>query len=360
MRIKIKEKKTSVLALSGFQKASWCFAGDREAFISEESWDLSTPAGREGFKSSVSETENLFGRPAFIAHDFHPDFYSTKLTHELAEEWEIPSISIRHHHAHITAVAGEHQFSEPLLGLALDGFGLGENNELWGGELLKVTDKGYQRLGRLKPQLQPGGDLSVRNPELLAAAFLYRHQNKDKDRNETLIHFPNLPAVFWEGLAKRINCPQTSSCGRLFDLACELLKIKEKTQIETLLHFENLASNPRSLNPCFKIEESEGIKNLDLDLLLLSLQSYNTSEASDIFHGTLAAGLAEMSKAAADETGLHTIALSGGCIFNKVLRRELTSRLQEKGFTVLTPKLLSPGDESISFGMAVAATTPPL
>lgn len=353
MRITLKEKSRPILALSGFQKASFCFFKEKEAFIADKSWDLSIPEAISEFKTFLQNTLSAMGTPEIIAHDFHPDFYTTQTAKELASSLNIPAIAVRHHHAHIATVAGEHHFSEPLLGFALDGFGLGEHNEAWGGELLFVKNGSYQRLGRLNPLCLPGGDISVIRPELLAAAFYHEH----KDKNETLIHFPNLPAIFWEGLSKKINCQSTSSCGRYFDLACELLQIKEKTQIETLLHFERLAANPRSLNLGFKIIESEGIKNLHLEDMLLLLQSYKTSEAADIFHGTLAEGLAALATECAKETGIRTIALSGGCIFNRVLKSELQNRLTEKGFKVLLPKNLSAGDESISFGMAIAVSS---
>ncbi len=104
--------------------------------------------------------------PALVAHDLHPDLPSTRFAQELG----VPAVAIQHHHAHIAATMAEHGLEGAVLGLALDGLGLGDDGTIWGGELLVCDAAGYRRVGHLRRVPQPGGDVATREPVRMAIA----------------------------------------------------------------------------------------------------------------------------------------------------------------------------------------------
>nr|MDQ3061209.1 carbamoyltransferase HypF [Pseudomonadota bacterium] len=160
-----------VLAVGAWLKNAACLLdADGAAHWSAQHGDLRDAQACCALEASAQELIRRHGPPAAIAHDLHPDFFSTELALRLAQEWRIPAIAVQHHHAHIGAVMAEHGVSEPVIGLALDGVGLGSDGTAWGGELLRVAPGGWQRLGHLWPLNLPGGDAAARQPWRMLAS----------------------------------------------------------------------------------------------------------------------------------------------------------------------------------------------
>ena len=290
------------------------------------------------------------GRPVSIAHDLHPDFPSTYIAARLAAEFGAVPVPVQHHHAHVAAVAAEHGVTTPLLGLALDGFGLGRDNAAWGGELLHMDGATCRRLGHLQPLLQPGGDVAAREPWRMAAAALHALGRTDAipARWPHYAAARYLPALMRQG----INCPPTSSAGRLFDAACGLLDICPISAMEAQapIALERLVTRPQVLPAGWRLQD--GV--LDLRPLLAVLADLQDAQrGANLFHGTLAAALADWVIVAAPCPG--PVAFSGGCFYNRVLSADLRGRLEASGFTVLQPHGFGPGDAAISLGQAYAA-----
>jgi len=342
-------KLPSVLGAGAFLKNALCLIQGKEAWISRDNGSLDRVEAIEGYERTVAELFAGAGeKPIVVAHDLHPDFHSTRFA--LASS--LKPIAIQHHHAHIAAVMAEHGIDQPVLGLALDGFGLGLNNESWGGEMLRVDAKGFQRLGHLLPLPQPGGDVAARQVWRMGAAALWVLGRGDEiaRRYDAFPHAKVLGTM----LERNLNCPPTSSAGRLFDAACGLLGIKP------LATFEGEA--PMALEAMVKETKvdpkgwtfSESLV-LDFRPLFAELASLSAEEGSGLFHGTLIAALADWAEKTAEKTGIRTVALGGGCFFNKVLREGLSARMMSARLIPLLPQKLSPGDAALGLGQAYAA-----
>jgi hydrogenase maturation protein HypF len=341
-----------VLAVGAFLKNTLCLANDRTALVSRDVGNLETVGAVRDFESYAERLLTIVGNlPVAVAHDLHPDFHSTRWAEAFSARMGVEAVPVQHHHAHVAAVMAEHGTEEPMLGLALDGFGLGPDNEAWGGELLCVDAAGYRRLGHLALLAQPGGDKAAREPWRMGAAALFALGRGD----EITTRYADMRGaeVIARMLRQNVNCPPTSSCGRLFDAACGLLGIKPFAAFEgeAPMELERLATDPEIDPAGWRLRN--GV--LDLSPLLESLTGMSPEQGANLFHGTLAAAMAEWVSKAAQATGIRRVALCGGCFLNSVLTSLLIAALQRGGLTVLQPIRLKPGDSAVSLGQAWAA-----
>lgn len=349
-QLKIAHAGSDVLALGGYLKNRVALAKGDRILLSQGQGDLDNPEAVRAFAQSAANlVEAYCAKPRIIAHDLHPDFPSTRHAQSLASLWGVKSLPVQHHHAHVAAVAAEHGVTGSLLGLALDGFGLGLDGGAWGGELLLDEGAGFRRLGRLAPLRQPGGDKAAREPWRMAAAALFALGRGA----EIPARFAGLAAakLLPQMLEKERLSPPTSSAGRLFDAACGLLGIYPVADFEgqAPAALEALAREPRILPGGWKI--TDGL--LDMKPLLAALVDETDSVAgANLFHGTLIAGLADWAIKAAHATGQAQVALSGGCFFNQVLTQGLTAALTAQGLGVLFPHFAGPGDAGLAVGQA--------
>lgn len=335
-----------VLALGAFLKNTICVTKGDCAYLSPVHGDLGTPEAIAAFEASVERMVAELGvMPVRVAHDLHPDFHSTRF----AQSLDLPQLPVQHHHAHAAAIAAEHLHDGPVIGVSLDGFGLGPNNESWGGELLYCQGAGYRRLGHLALLAQPGGDVAAREPWRMAAAALHK-LGKGAD---IAARWPAIPAAARLGMVldKGLNAPPTSSAGRLFDAACGLLNIHPIAEFEgqAPMALEALVTRPEAMEGGWTLEN--GV--LDFAPLLARLATCGDAAiGANLFHGTLIAAFAQWCAWAAEETGCRTVTLGGGCFFNKVLVAGLVPALAAAGLRPLTALKASPGDPGLSLGQA--------
>jgi len=333
-----------VLAVGAFLKNTLCRIEGATATLSPAIGNLDTPEDIAAFDAAAAAMLAAMVTPRLIAHDLHPDFYSTRW----AQTQGLPSLAVQHHHAHIAAVAAEHGHEGPIIGLALDGFGLGPGNQSWGGELLWVDGPEFRRLGHLALLAQPGGDVAAREPWRMAAAVLHRLGRGAEIAQRFSAQRP--AALLATVLEKKLNAPPTSSAGRLFDAACGLLNVLPVAAFEgqAPMALEAMVARPRVLDGGWTI--TDGV--LDTLPLLEALIGMEPTEGAELFHGTLAAALGQWAAEAAHTAGVTRIALGGGCFFNKVLRQELVADLTRRGLRPLLPIQASPGDPGLSLGQA--------
>ncbi len=344
----------TVLAVGAFLKNTLCLTRGAHALISPDVGNLETADAVRAFEDLARRLLVRAGDgPAVVAHDLHPDFHSTRFAVALADRLGIEAVAVQHHHAHVAAVMAEHGIEAPVLGLALDGFGLGAGDQAWGGELLEVGATGYRRLGHLFALPQPGGDRAAREPWRMAAAALHALGRGDEIAARFATVAGDGASVIARMLARGVNAPPTTSCGRLFDAACGLLGVRPIAAFEgeAPMALERLAVDPRVDAAGWRIVD--GV--LDLRPLLGRLCDLGAEEGAGLFHGTLIAAMTAWVTEAAEQSGLRRVALGGGCFFNRVLTEGLVAGLARHGIRCLTARRLSPGDQAIGLGQAWAA-----
>ncbi len=346
-----------VLATGAWFKSTLCITSGNHALISKSAGDLDTQEACLSHEKMARELlDRMDKRPVAIAHDLHPDFYSTRYAEQLAAELKVPLIPVQHHHAHIAALCAEHDVDEPVLGLALDGVGLGTDRTAWGGELLLVQDAAFQRLGNLRSLALPGGDRAAQEPWRMAASVLHELGRND----EITLRYVDEPGAETVAtmLRRNLNCPRTSSMGRVFDAAAGLLGLCHKMEFEAqaAIALEQIATRyvtehgmPPAAN--WKISADGQLDLLPLFALLSAPQE--TGRGAALFHATLIAALTDWVMQAVQRSGIKILACGGGCFFNRLLSAGLRERLEPAGIRLLTSS--QPGDTAISLGQAWVA-----
>ena len=348
-----------VLAVGAWLKNRACLLDGHDAHWSALHGDLATPQACLALEASLHELLALAGqRLDAVAHDLHPDFHSTRLAVALAAELGVPALPVQHHHAHIGVAQAEQERSDRVIGLALDGVGLGTDGTAWGGELLLIAGAEWRRLAHLSPLALPGGDIAAREPWRMAAAALHAMGRDD----EIVPRFAPvvgqaLAAGVHAMLARGLNCPRTTSAGRWFDAVAALLglSVRQAAEAEAAIALEQAAA--RGLTRCGAPPATADA----LDLRPLAAACLELGDAGDadvaaaLFHLGLADALARAAQAAARQAGTRTVMLGGGCFFNRLLTQQLDAQLGAAGLQVLGVQGPGPGDAGLALGQAWVA-----
>lgn len=395
-----------VLAFGAYLKNRLCTWDGRQAHWSPVHGDLGEAQACEALRASAEQAPHVHGPVQAVAHDWHSDFYSTACALEWAHRMQVPAIAVQHHHAHIAAVAASHALQGPVLGWALDGFGLGPDEQAWGGELLWVDGARWQRLAHLAPLRLPGGDRAAREPWRLALAVLH-------DGADALLHTQvsahaeqlrrqareaGIPDTQQQAvqhlLTKNLNCPSTSSAGRWFDAVAALLGVclrqndeAQAPQALQALAEQALTDDPRLLQRDWHDwlidhpDDAKGRGDTDdpapapprqlpmaalLRQVLACAERESVARAAAVFHLGLADGLVnvllQLRQAAAQQQQQQQqqplparVCLSGGCLFNRVLRERLLAQLHAHDLPAFTMPPDGHGDAHLALGQAWVA-----
>lgn len=353
--IKLPKAGRPVLACGGWFKNTICLTRGDEAFVSQHIGDLDNASTCRSLEETVQHLMNVLEiEPEIVVHDLHPDFFSSRFATDFARQRGIPVFAVQHHHAHIAAVMAERGLGREALGLALDGVGLGTDGTAWGGELLRVDGKSFERLGHLAELALPGGDSAAREPWRMAASVL--HALGRGEEIERRFALPAAGAV-WQMLERNFNSPPTSSCGRWFDAAAGLLGVREASAFEgqAAMLLEGLA---QAYGPVAPMNGGYtlvgGVLNL-LPLLATLSETRDASHGAALFHATLAEALVEWVAAKRAETGLNDVVFGGGCFLNRLLSADLAARLEALGAKVYQACQIPPNDGGLALGQAWVA-----
>jgi len=345
-----------LLCMGADMKNTFCLVRSGQAVMSQHFGDLGDEGVEAQWRQALDLMQSIYHfSPRQIVCDAHPGYRSS----QWAEASGLPITRVLHHHAHAAACMAEHGW--PLAGgdaiaLTLDGIGMGADGALWGGECLRVNYRECEWLGGLPAVALPGGDLAARQPwrNLLAhcLAFVPDWQSYAETQPVQAQSWPPLARA----IARGINAPQASSCGRLFDaVACALGCAPETLSYEgeAACRLEALAVRCPGVAHPLTLPLHEG--RLDLARFWPQLLDWQAEPQARAwaFHDALAHGLAELMRHHADAHGIRTLCFSGGAIHNRLLRARLNVYLHD--FTLLFPRRLPAGDGAIAFGQAAIA-----
>jgi hydrogenase maturation protein HypF len=365
----------AVLAMGGELKNTFGVAKGGQALLSQHQGDLEDSRTFDDYRRSLDLYAGIFDhQPQVVAVDMHPDYLSTKVGQDLAAAASIAVSSVQHHHAHIASCMAENAVAlkaPPVLGVALDGLGMGERGELWGGEFLLADYRGFRRVARLKPVALLGGAQAMRQPWRNA----YAHIDEAMGSAAFRVRYPQLGlARFFERrspeqldamLATGVGSPRASSCGRLFDAVAAAINIcRERMSYEgeAAIELEALASfhgrhRDESGYPFEFSEDDAGLGVLDPGpMWRVLLDDLSRGVARRViaarFHRGLAQAIVTTVERHARKCGTKTIALTGGVFQNRILLEDVSAALRMCDYTVLTHHKVPAGDGGLAMGQA--------
>ena len=351
-----------ILAAGSELKNTFCITNRDYAFLSHHIGDMENYETLRSFEQGVEHFERLFRvNPEAIAYDLHPNYLATRYALERAERENISATGVQHHHAHIAACMAEHGLdgTNPIIGVAFDGTGYGEDGAIWGGEILIADYKSYQRRFHLEYFPLPGGDAAIKRPARTALALLWSLGLEwEENLNPVLELPPHERSALRAQLEKKINTPMTSSTGRLFDAAAALAGVRQTVNYEgqAAIEFEALADPAEEGNYSFGLDQDRVRVRTAVEALIDDSRSgVPVSKISARFHSGLAEMVRKVCLQIKRETGIQEVALSGGVWQNITLLRRTLLLLEGDGFSVYIHQEVPANDGGLSLGQAVIA-----
>ncbi len=365
------ENAHGVLAMGGELKNTFCLLQHGQAIMSQHMGDLEHAAVHEDYQKNLALYQQLYDfTPAHIAVDKHPDYFSTQWGTYIAEEQGLKLTQVQHHHAHIVACMAEQglPLGSEVLGIALDGLGMGEEGALWGGEFLHVSYASSKRLGSIQEAPMLGGSQAMKEPWRNAFAQLHalgwdnvakKYEALPLIQKLTKKPVRNLKMMCNKGL----NSPQASSMGRLFDAVAAALDIcfeRASFEGQAAMQLEVLAaqvySNQTKPYPVDRIEK-EGLVRLSWlpmwKAILVDLKAgVASAEVAARFHQSVIQAVSKLAVSLLQKQHLNTVVLSGGVFQNQILLEGVQRLLHEAGFKVLIPQDYPLNDGGLSLGQA--------
>jgi hydrogenase maturation protein HypF len=349
----------SVLGTGAELKNTVCLTRGSEAFVSQHIGDLENLETLRSFEHSIAHLERILEiEPQLIVHDLHPDYLNTQWA---LRRGDLPCMAVQHHHAHIAAVMAERRLDGAVVGLALDGTGFGTDGTIWGGEILRVDDLGFERIGHLRQVPLPGGAKAIKEPWRTALGYLWCMDPENVGRRyaDVLATWPEGDIkIILQMLARRLNCPLTSSCGRLFDAAAALCGIRRSVSYEGQAAIElEQAIEPDDGHYDGRVENGADSILIDQLPIIEALiedkrRGVAVGKIAARFHNGVIRILSRAAVIAAEKTGLNRIALSGGVFQNAYLSERLERDLLGQGLEVFGHIELPANDACISLGQA--------
>jgi hydrogenase maturation protein HypF len=375
-----------VFAAGGHLKAAFALTKGNYVYLSPYLGDMAYLSSEGLYKRRFEQMKEFFGiEPSTFVCDLHPRYFPTLFTENLIGKSGLESgkrpIYVQHHHAHIASVMAEHGLYGPVIGVAFDGVGYGEDGAVWGGEILICERDRYERFSHLKYVDLPGGDEAMREGWKAAVAHTVAFGSEAETKGDgsflscsldsagrtftidisEAIRFSKKYGVLEEAcgvdivekmVKQKTGTVKCSSMGRLFDAVSSLLGIKNINHYEgeCAIMLENFAcAATRGENG----GHSAGGSPLDRDVRKKEAERIARGFHLDVAETILAECLA--ASASTGKKNVREVALSGGVFQNRLLLRETVKRLQDNGFVVYLNESVPTNDGGIALGQAYLA-----
>jgi hydrogenase maturation protein HypF len=347
-----------LLACGAELKNTFCVAQDAVAFVPHHIGDLENAETLTAFLTGIEHYERLFAiEPDVVVHDLHPEYLSTKYA---LERDGVAHLGVQHHHAHVAACLAEHGSADPVIGVAFDGLGFGDDGTFWGGEILVADLVGSRRVGHFAPVAMPGGTAAIREPWRMAAAYLAAA--RDTEGLEALRgrHGRRLDDVL-ALVARDVRSPAASSVGRLFDAVAAIAGLRDVVTYEGQAAIELEQAVDDDERGTYAVPIVSGAPFVIDGVALVAAAAADlragvpTPVVAARLHHALADVVVDAAVRVRSATHLQRVALSGGVFQNVHLLERAGAALSARDFDVLTHERVPANDGGISFGQAAVA-----
>lgn len=350
------------LAAGAMLKSTFSILHRENTYISQYLGDLEHFDTQENYRHCFQHLVQLLeAQPKQIIADKHPTYPSTQLAQAWSDERQIPIRYIPHHQAHFGALLGEHNLlhsKEPILGVVWDGTGLGEDEQIWGGEFFRYEDYSFERCGQFSYFHSLAGDKMAREPRIAALAI---GQSSAIVRDALRPRFNDQEWRIYERMLNRNQGLQSSSVGRLFDAVAALVTgiDHQSFEGEAAIALQVLAERYFQENDCRHtasyLDGMDITSSIPTAEILAAIQAdinrgLNADHVAANFHFTLVSGI----QAIAEQQQITRLAFSGG-VFQNALLVDLIIEHLSGAYELFFHDQLSPNDENISFGQLVCA-----
>ncbi len=362
-----KTRKKKILALGANQKSTITLAFDNHIILSPHIGDLNSLGAFEYFLRTLDTFKRFYNfEPDVIVCDMHPQYETTKWAKRyVSQHNDVELVEVQHHYAHALSCMAEYDLDEEVLAFCFDGTGYGDDKEngearegalgyatLWGGEVLRVTPRTYERVNHLQGFSLLGGEKAVKEPRRIALALLFEcftyeeiihmeHELVESFSKEEIHNFLLMKE-------KNINSPKSSSIGRLFDGVYALSGYLEDLDYEGESGYvlEKYALE-FSCDTTYNYNINKGIIEYK-DMLLAILNEKDKRKIASKFINTLVKMIVEISQS----YPLLPVVLSGGVFQNKTLLQRLIKALKKNDIKYYIQNQTPINDGGISFGQA--------
>jgi hydrogenase maturation protein HypF len=342
-----------------------CFAIGKgnQVILSQHIGDLKNAETLDFYSTSYRRFSEMFRfKPSIIAKDLHPDYLSSSFAEQMATELNIKVEHVQHHHAHIASCMADNGLDEKVIGVALDGVGLGTDGKIWGGEFIVADLIDFERLMHFEYIPISGADKISPEPWRSGVAYLNKYV-KDPVKETEHLKMNDIGVekirLYQKLINSEINTCLYSGAGRLFDAVAAITGIClfSSYQAEAPMLLESAVC--KGISRCYDVEIS-GIEisfKKTITGILQDLQNgISAGEISAVFHNTVAGSVVEAVKQISEMRGIRKVVLSGGTFQNKYLSEKLITELSGENFFVYFHDQIPSNDGGLAMGqVAIAA-----